>query len=845
MSAVTTTITSGFCNQTEVMQRASGGLPGILGSYSHCPVNNTVQFCILFPRYSVWGNSRLLGYCLPTQCTLMDIAQHVLADPLLNTTFSYGDLLTSSPIKMKDALAQYIKCASHSSLTFQVHSQNIVSWTILGFIILIVLLATLYDYYRRVTTRIIPFEIVKMGNDGGVVRVLPSPSLTNTVFRSENSRTLISSYDYESFNHYRQQREGEEEEKKQHQQQRKRELSFPPSFFPSISQPLLSTRGDSITDINNNNNNNDTTNDVNYQLNTTSPLETVGKETIVVMGPNSKSYCESSFSQKETRVNISTGRTTTRKNTLDSGVERTTGILPDFNIDVFWSKRRMQQLLVEIPDVPDFHSIVNQIVLCLSLINSFRKWRYYPKSEANLNLFNSWRVLAWMWIMLFSIFWYSQQIPTIENVGSRHSNFLYAFFEKEAFAGFAVSTFLVIAGFLALHRLHTSEEAFLSSPTARVQKRQRRYRQIIQYGFLWYIKYLIARFVRVVPITFCILALLPNLIPNVGSGPFWKLFIDAPAMHVNCVKYWWTNFLLINNILPLDWNERCFPWSYYVALEFQLSALAPIIYILGKHLHHRLFSALLLFAMMTSSVLRYVELTRQKTVSFTFSSISHYSLPIGTVYQYPHLMFIPFCAGAMLYYLYKGVQRRAEMLRMFGSDLLSVIHRIQDGALVEDRLSYWLLEQLRKRRIRILFLWSGLCITLTCILSAWVVHRDEYSGEFIHPGVKVYESLILFPWCIGLCLLALPLLFGYGGMFRRILIHRLWCGPSRLILVAYLVAPLVIGLGNASSYEVMTMSFLLLMVQWFGYTVATLLVAFVFHMLIERPCLHVSSRGEY
>ncbi|KAH9578318.1 hypothetical protein LSM04_001950 [Trypanosoma melophagium] len=359
------------------------------------------------------------------------------------------------------------------------------------------------------------------------------------------------------------------------------------------------------------------------------------------------------------------------------------------------------------------------------------------------------------------------------------------------------------------------------------------------------IKYIVARFVRIVPITFGILALLPHSVPNVGSGPFWTLFIIAPALHVNCVKYWWTNFLLINDILPIDWNERCFPWFYYLALEFQLSALAPLIYILGKQLHHRLFSALLLFATTTSSVLRYVELTRQKNVSFTLSSVSNYSLPVGTVYQYPYLMFIPFCAGSMLYYLYKGVQRRAEMLRMFGSDILIVVRRIQDSAIVEDRVSYWLLEQLRKRRMRILCLWSGLCITLTCILSAWVVHRDEQTGDPVHPAVKVYESLILFPWCIGLCLLALPLLFGYGGMFRRILIHRLWCGPSRLVLVAYLLAPLVIGFGNASSYEVMTMSFLLLMVQRFGYTVATLLVAFVFRMLIERPCLHVSSRGEY
>ncbi|KAH9578323.1 hypothetical protein LSM04_002281 [Trypanosoma melophagium] len=91
MSAVVIKTSTGFCNQTEVTQRASGGLPGIIGSYTHCPAVDNVQFCLLFPRRYAWGNSRLIGYCLPSQCTLIDIAQHVLEDTLLNSTFNYSD----------------------------------------------------------------------------------------------------------------------------------------------------------------------------------------------------------------------------------------------------------------------------------------------------------------------------------------------------------------------------------------------------------------------------------------------------------------------------------------------------------------------------------------------------------------------------------------------------------------------------------------------------------------------------------------------------------------------------------------------------------------------------------
>ncbi|RNF21260.1 transmembrane protein NRF-6 [Trypanosoma conorhini] len=815
-----------FCSQTELMFRASGGIPGMLGSYSGCPNENGVQFCVLFPTTFEWGSSRLLGYCLPSTCTLLEIARHVVVDPMLNTTFNYREILSSADAnasQVADSLAQYINCGPRLSSS-EPQVENIVSWVILGFLTLLVLLATLYDYFWEITARSIPFEVVMMGADGAVVRVLQPPNIFLLESKNKDKKSGPRHNDANSplFQKDLAEKEG----------------GVYSTFSAEVSQPLLASLG---------------------QSSAADETEKKGGSSHSLHLPTAEDEKAASLKSKPFR-----GSFVRRKGVLTpaappaavpviattpvGGVDdasRGTGILSEFNAEALWSHRSVQKFLAEIPDVPDFRSFVNRTVLCLSLINSFRKWRYHPKSEVDLNLFNSWRVLAWMWVMIFSYFWYSQQIPTLENVGSRQVNILYAFLEKEAFAAFTVGTFLLIAGFLALHRLHVSEELLMKSPTARVRAERRRCRRTLVECSLWYAKYLVARLVRLIPISFAVLMLLPNAVSGAGHGPFWGLFARSPALYANCMRYWWTNLLLVNNIIPADENKRCFPCSYYVALEFQLVALAPLIYFLGKHLHHRLFFSLLILTMAGSAALRYIELSHQRRVFLTPSAVSHHALPVGTVYQFPHLMFIPFCLGAMLYYLYRALRQRAEMLRMFGPDLFLMVHRIQEGAGAEDRASYWILELLGMRRIRVFFVWSGLAITSLCVLSAWFIHREDERGAGIGVGVKAYESLILFPWCLALCLLALPLLFGYGGMLHRILTHRLWCGLSRLVLAAYLAAPVVIGFGNASTYEVATMNFLLFIVQGFGYMAVTLLVAFIFHMLVERPCLHISSRGEY
>ncbi|RNF04448.1 transmembrane protein NRF-6 [Trypanosoma rangeli] len=128
--------------------------------------------------------------------------------------------------------------------------------------------------------------------------------------------------------------------------------------------------------------------------------------------------------------------------------------------------------------------------------------------------------------MIFSLVWYARQILIMENVDLPRVNFVYAFLEEEAFAAFTVGTFLLIAGFLALHRLHLFEELLMTFLTTPVTATRRTCRQILVEYTLWYAKYLIANLASVTPVSFAVLMFFffSNAVSGGGHGPFWGIF---------------------------------------------------------------------------------------------------------------------------------------------------------------------------------------------------------------------------------------------------------------------------------------------------------------------------------
>ena len=496
------------------------------------------------------------------------------------------------------------------------------------------------------------------------------------------------------------------------------------------------------------------------------------------------------------------------------------------------------RLLSELPELPNFRSVLVRCVLCLSLINSFRKWRYYPKgANASINIFNSLRVIFWLWIVCVDTFSFTQQVPTYSSDLDESGNFLYAFVQKEAAAAFAIGSFLVISGFTSEHRLSSSIDRPVSA-TQLVVASSMSDVQHATAALKWYARFIASRIVRILPLLGSVIFILPVAVSQTGHGPFWQTFLRAPSLHGNCRENWWPSLLFLSNMLPTAEEDRCFPWTYYIALEFQFVIVSPLLHYVFKAVAYRKVAWGSAFVLLGTLALRYFEQSTTRCHSLAETPLD-YALRVDPVFQLPHVMFLPFFVGSLLCRAYRAVLDRDERMKLFGADAnIMLRHEMTHATEVADVVSFWLLQKLQLKRFRVSCIWFGFSLLIGSVVASW---RLGLSGNNCTTWRRLFVAVGIVPWCLGLALLLLPMLFGFGGMFRKILTHRLWCGVSRLVLAAYIIHPVVLLYSNALRTAPESLQTLLFGMDVWGHVWASLLVAFVFHLVVEQPSMHLGS----
>lgn len=84
------------------------------------------------------------------------------------------------------------------------------------------------------------------------------------------------------------------------------------------------------------------------------------------------------------------------------------------------------------------------------------------------------------------------------------------------------------------------------------------------------------------------------MLPYIGGGPIWKYYND---MMTTCNSYWWTNAIFINNFYPVNYDDKCMGWNWYLPVYLQLNFLLPFILLAYKVMNKIVFTilAVLLF----------------------------------------------------------------------------------------------------------------------------------------------------------------------------------------------------------------------------------------------------------
>jgi hypothetical protein len=164
-----------------------------------------------------------------------------------------------------------------------------------------------------------------------------------------------------------------------------------------------------------------------------------------------------------------------------------------------------------------------------------------------------------------------------------------------------------------------------------------------------------------------------------------------------------------------------------------------------------------------------------------------------------------------------------------------------ESAAVES-ISRWTLTRMKRKPFRVLSIWGGVVIGIGCVVGSWAV--ESYFSGWTEPqqyGASVFGALNSLLWTLASTCVILPMLLDYGGMFRRFLCHRLWCGLSRLVFGAYLLHPIIILLYNAMRVSPAKMGFLPFVYDASGNIIITLTLAFFFHLVIEQPIIYLTS----
>eukprot|EP00040_Diaphanoeca_grandis_P032568 m.197621 g.197621 ORF g.197621 m.197621 type:complete len:687 (+) comp32663_c2_seq2:34-2094(+) len=168
------------------------------------------------------------------------------------------------------------------------------------------------------------------------------------------------------------------------------------------------------------------------------------------------------------------------------------------------------------------------------------------------------RAFSMLWIILAHTCLLVTEIG-VENPDVFAQQFTNRFSAFATGANLAVDTFFFIAGVLTSYTTINGLRRKMI-PLYLIPK---------QIGF-----FTLLRWLRLMPVYAYILFLYTYLTPTLATGPhWWKIDEDVGY----CKKYWWTNFLFINNFVPENFYVQCMSWTWYLANYMQFSVVALII----------------------------------------------------------------------------------------------------------------------------------------------------------------------------------------------------------------------------------------------------------------------------
>ena len=366
------------------------------------------------------------------------------------------------------------------------------------------------------------------------------------------------------------------------------------------------------------------------------------------------------------------------------------------------------------------------------------------QTSAAITCINGIRVISILWVIVCHAYVWVFQFSGADNTLSLLQVLKRFSFQAISNGFFSVDSFFFLSGLLG---------AYL---TLRQMKRRK--------GKFPFVMYYVHRYLRLTPVYAFVVFFYWFLLSQLGNGPTY--YGLSTYFQEKCEKYWWTNFLYINNLYPWKIADECLGWSWYLANDMQFFVISPLIIIpmyFFFPLGIAIVTGLLLMSFISTGVLAGVyDIQANTFAAFAYKYVApNITEGVSTsdlLYTKPWHRIQPYLVGLVIgYMLYKEV--RVPFNRYF-------------------------------KLVSYLVMWA-----LAIILGMGTVYGlyGTWNGHVPSPAENViYLTFSRFSFSLAVGLLVYICHNGYGGWINTFLSMKMWIPAGRLAFNAYLIHPVIL-----------------------------------------------------
>ncbi len=309
-----------------------------------------------------------------------------------------------------------------------------------------------------------------------------------------------------------------------------------------------------------------------------------------------------------------------------------------------------------------------------------------------------------------------------------------------------------------------------------------------------------------------------HLLKTLYNGPL--SFVNGYMLQESpCYGNWYYNLLFINNFVKnKETDGYCLGWSWYLANDFQLYLLVPILCLLYSH--RKLFGSLALAGLFAICFVAQIATFIHYKISI---DIVHRVSPAfwSKYYDKPFCRAAPFLLGVLFAWIYQA-RGKTNSEDTTPSVIVRANSAIRDNAI-----------------LRYVMYLVGIAGASFCVLAYFDFYKP---GSDKTLGMHMAFGIISRPlFVVSLMLILYPALLGKAALARALLGHEIWTVLSKLTYATYMFHVLVICFYYSSMHQ--SVYFMPGKPFVFGLeiTILSYVVALFLSLVVEWPLTRVAK----